>query len=53
MLQRQALFQVSCPIKLKVCHPICYWHKKDKCIFPPGGYDKSGQPVRKKNSAGD
>jgi len=43
----------DCPIKLKVCYRSCYWRKKGKCIFPPGGYDKWGQPVRKKNSAGD
>ena len=51
MLQRQRLSQVSCPIKLKVCHALCYWNKKCKCVFPLGGYDKLGQPVAKENSA--
>jgi len=53
MLQVQTVSVTNCPIKLKVCHPLCYWHKKNKCTFPAEGYDERGQPVRKKNSAGD
>ena len=33
----------NCPLKLKVCHPICYWHKKGNCTFPPEGYDERGR----------
>lgn len=37
----------SCPLKLKICHPACYWHGRSKCAFPPGGYDKRGHPIKK------
>jgi len=39
----------NCPIKLKVCHPLCYWYRKGRCIFPLGGYDKRGNPRGRKN----
>jgi hypothetical protein len=42
----------NCPLKLKVCHPICYWHKKGNCTFPLEGYDERGRPVRKKIAPG-
>jgi len=38
---------VNCPLKLKVCHRICYWHKKDKCTFPSKGYDTRLQQENK------
>ena len=49
-MQRQAVSVANCPIKLKVCHPLCYWYKKGQCIFPPGGYDERGQRVRDPDS---
>jgi len=41
----------NCPIKLKVCHPLCYWYRKGRCTFPPEGYDKRGNPRGRKNRA--
>ena len=38
----------SCPLKLKMCHPICYWYKKGHCIFPAEGYDERGRIIRKR-----
>jgi hypothetical protein len=23
----------SCPIKLEVCYPSCFWRKGDRCVF--------------------
>ena len=33
----------NCPIKLRVCHSLCYGDKKDRCAFPPEGNNKRGQ----------
>jgi len=44
----QAVFVVNCLIKLRVCHPLCYWSRKGKCTFPLEGYDKSGRENRRK-----
>ena len=49
--QQQAASTPSCPIRLKMCLPICYWNKQGKCKFPPQGYDKGGRVNRKKKVA--
>ena len=38
---------LNCPLKLNVCRPICYWHKRGNCMFPLEGYDKWGRIIGK------
>lgn len=49
MLRVQTVSVTNCPIRLKVCHYTCYWHKKNKCVFPAEGYNARGQVNRRKN----